>query len=337
MKATLEQYIDPENIPSQYGGKLEYKFGDLPNLDPKIQKSLKWFAPEKLNGRNTFPTGPIRLQRYQNGDLAAVAVGSENGKARDKKIATITPDKSVAQTALGAGNQGTALYRTTTGIETHPPEPTQKDMALVEPPAGQSTATPPPDAAAGLGVVGGAGAAGGTYLSYRDSFPVDKVEDDADEDKFEDSHTHHPSTDRQGTSSSRYADQSHTHADGNVAEGTPHVEGSQGDKYSVMEPNTVGQAPKEHPMPQTQEPAQPSYMDQAKSLAGSAAGTAAAVGSSALAAVGLGGTKVEEEVKEESKPAEDPAVDQADANKVEEFLRSQHSSQNPGKEAANAM
>ncbi|KAL1303320.1 hypothetical protein AAFC00_006723 [Neodothiora populina] len=307
MKTTLEQYIDPENIPKQYGGKLEYKFGDLPNLDPKIQQVLKWSAPEKLHGHNTFPTGPIRWQRYENGDLAAVAVGSENGHLRDRKIATLTPAKEVAQTGLGAGHQGNQLYRTTTGVNTHPPEPTSSDMALVDPLAVRlvrvDQVTEPP--------------------SYLVTIPRGLS----------------PSTDRDGTSTARYQQQGYTHAHGNVAEGTPHIQGSQGDTYGVMEPNTVGQAPKEHPLP-VEEPPAPSYLDQAKSMAGQAAGTAAAVGSSALAAVGLGGyAAAEPEPKEEEPkaPAADPAVDNAAPHKVEEFLRSQYSSQKPQKEAADKI
>lgn len=353
MKSTLEEYIDPENIPKKYGGKLDYKFGDLPNLDPSIQAALKWAAPEKLNGQNTFPTGPVKWQRYENGHLAAVAVGSENGKARDYKVATLTPGADVAMTSLGV-NQGSHLYRTTTAVETHPsttqgqadiPAPTYEDTA--------ASSAPPVSGVSTAASTSGTAAAGGTFLNYhdlnlgsstsndghapetsragtstlpyRDSAPVANHEED--DDAFQDAETHHPSTDRQGTSSTRYAEQSNTHAHGNVAEGTPHVKGTQGDTYGVMEPNTVGQAPKEHPVPPQEEPEAPSYLDQAKSLAGQAYGTAAAAGSSALAAVGVGAEKVEGNAEEtETKKPEDPAVDAADPAKVEEFLRGQYKS-----------
>lgn len=348
MKATLEEYIDPENIPSQYGGKLKYKFGELPNLDPKLEKILEWSAPEKLNGANTFPTGPIRLQKYEDGDLAIIAVGSENGQARNKKIATLTPDSTVAQTSLGAGNQSHQLLRTATGVSTHPPEPTAEDMAAVEPLSDQTTPTgsvAEPSGAeptvtapsalepsgAGFGTVAGAGAAGGTYLVYREAKPVEHLQDtqsqsvDTAEDK---PRLVHPSTDREGTSTSRYVDQSHTHAHGNVAEGTPHVAGTQGDRYSVMEPNTVGQAPKEHPMSPVEEPPAPSYLEQAKAMAGSAA----AAGTSALAAVGLVSPQKVEEEKEEKKVVHDPEVDTLEQHKVEEFLRAKYPSTHHSKE-----
>lgn len=357
MKSTLEQYIEPQNIPKKYGGSLEYKFGDLPNLDPSIQQVLQWAAPEKVNGQNTFPTGPIRWQRYENGDLAALAVGSENGVRRDRKIATIHPPSDIAQVSLGAGHQGHQIYRTTSGVDTHPAQPTQKDVDLMDPPkeenlnSQQNASAVGDNSIIGAGTVTGAataGTTGGTFLNYnagttstipyRESAPA-QITESNQEISNDNVQTHMgPSTDRDGTSHSRYADQSHTHAHGNVAEGTPHVEGSHGDAYSVMEPGTVGQAPKEHPMPPAEEPPAPSYLDQAKSVAGQAYDTAAAAGSSVLAAVGVGG-KQEEPVQEETEPQipHDPAVDGAEPHKVEEFLRSQYQSKEASKASADAI
>jgi len=422
MKKTLQEYIDPENIPTQYGGKLDYKFGDLPNLDPVIQKTLTWSAPAKDKGRDTFPTGPIKWQKYENGDFAAIAVGSSHGKARDTKIATLRPAANVAQTSLGAGNQRHQLFRTTTGIDTHPPSPPAGHIEPSEPlrtgssdsessgphepyerpaapatssagagsagaastrspgvePAGAGPRSVEPTGAGpriveptGAGFAGasvaGTGATGGTYLNYHDldldapsassssqgqapqssytgststNLPYRPAQSaSSGSDDFQDSQTHYPSTDRQGTSSTRYSGQGDTHAHGNAREGTPTTKGSHGDTYHVMEPNTVGQAPKEHPLPPTEEPPTPSYLDQAKAVAGQAYGTAASVGSSALAAVGLGGHKTEEatESRDES-PRADPKVDAADASQIEEFLRSRNESgTNAGKEAAEKM
>lgn len=406
MKSTLEQYIDPENIPTQYGGKLQYKFGDLPNLDPAIQKTLKWDAPEKVHGANTFPTGPVKWQRYEHGDLAAIAVGSQNGKLRNTKVATLHPAKDVAQTSLGVSQAG-HLFRTTTGLSTHPPAPAhgQEEHEDVRPSfsdddssrnasisgpsttgpsiksstAGHSTTaststaitstapsfafTPANDstalrsstssAAPFIAPIAGTGATGGTFLNYKDlslgttnspnqshvadtsragtsTLPyrvsphrMNTIGTTDSEDNFEDAQDYYPSTDRQGTSSTRYTEQSHTHAHGNVASGTPIKAGTQGDHYGVMEPNTVGQAPKEHPMPSTEDAPAPGYLEQAKALAGQAYGTATSVGTSALAAVGVVAKPEEEPVRERSEASpRDSRIDDADPAQVEDYLRS---------------
>lgn len=363
MKPTLEQYMDPENIPKKYGGKLDYKFGDLPNFDSSIHKALKWSAPEKLNGYDTMPTGPIRWERYENGNLAAVAVGTEDGKPRNKKIAVLTPSSNVVQTSLGAGHQGHQLFRTTSGVETHPPTPPVDQIDIMEPtreesPAGAnrspSTVTKSP-----LGVAQplSTDAPGGTYLDYSDAAAPTATATDtttttttlpyrdgppatAGVETADNATTHHPSVDRQGTSSTRYAGQSHTHAHGDASAATPLTAGAAGDNYGVMEPNTVGQAPKEHPMPEgaaDDGAASASYLDQAKQMAGQALETAAAAGSTALAAVGVSSAsnndnKTAEEDQASSVPR-DPRVEQVQPEKVEDFLRAKYPSEGTTKEA----
>jgi hypothetical protein len=103
-----------------------------------------------------------------------------------------------------------------------------------------------------------------------------------------------------------------------------------GDKVQIMEPSTIGQTPKEHPIPTPEEPA-PSVLDQAKSAAGTAASTAASyLPQSVLSAVGMGGEQKQEPASEVKK--EDPAVDSMDERTVEEFLRAKSMSkpQQPG-------
>lgn len=298
MYSTLEKYIDPENIPKQYGGKLEYRFGDLPNMDPHIDNVLHWTAPHKLNGKDTIPIGPIRWQTAENGDRIAIAVGSENGKPRERKIAVIQSSKQPAPAAPAANAQAhQELYRTTSGLNTHPPTP----------PAAEVVPTPPRTESPETGAT--------TTLPVREVHKTDSNKTSENQ----------PSTDRTGTSGTSYAAQSQTHAHGTLASGTPDVrEGTFGDTYGVNEPNTVGQAPKEHPMPEP-EPVQVSYVDQAKDVAGQAYNTAASVGASALAAVGYG-SKEPEPVQEQPKKPEDPRVDRTGDRNVEEYLRSQYES-----------
>jgi hypothetical protein len=87
-----------------------------------------------------------------------------------------------------------------------------------------------------------------------------------------------------------------------------------------MDPNTVGQAPKEHPLPIPEAP-QPNIIDQAKDYAGQAVETAKQLPSTVMSAVGMGEKKEEQPAVEEKK--EDPAVDGMPGKNVEEFLRSQ--------------
>lgn len=337
MKRTLEQYIEPENIPRQYGGTLDYKFGELPNLEPAIINALNWSAPEKLNGKNTIPTGPIRWRADSNGTLNAIAVGSENEKPRERKVASITPAEKVSIASLGAGAQQVEqkkqdnlavrqqqMYRTTSGIDTHPETPPEKDIDL----------KPAPTEVSASDSQVSSSSTGGTYLSYRDGPPLttnsaETTPQTTATGAHENSIIDHPnpsqqglntiSASRTGTSSTRYAEQSATHAHGTMAEGTPEVrDNGAGDKYGVMEPGTVGQAPKEHPMPETETPA-PSYLEQAKAAV-------AGAGSAALAAVGYGGAEEEKEVPQEKSVPHDPAVDAAKDGHVEEYLRSQYPS-----------
>ena len=60
MKKTLEMYIDPENIPRKYGGRLDWEWGELPALEPAIANALIWENPSKTaRGQNAFPIGPV--------------------------------------------------------------------------------------------------------------------------------------------------------------------------------------------------------------------------------------------------------------------------------------
>lgn len=293
--ATLSKYIDPENIPEKYGGKLKYNFGDLPNIDPDLHNVLQWTAPNKLNGMDTIPSGPIRWVTTPTGDKVALALGSENGKPRNRQVAIAKASQQFT-TAAPAASQDESLYRTTSGQHTHPPSPPNGQEAVATPTYGN----------------------GSTTLPVREQHQVSSTQTSANQ----------PSTDRTGTSGTSYIAQSHTHAHGTLADGTPDKrEGTFGDTYGVNEPNTIGQAPKEHPMPEA-EVLQPTYVEQAKGVAGQAYSTAASVGASALAAVGYGTKEEKKEAVEEQAPRkpEDPRVDAMGDRNLEEFLRSKYES-----------
>lgn len=71
----LTELIDPENIPLDYGGTLDWNFGDLPNFDAVTRESygLK---------EGKWPIGPIRME---GDDIVALGTFAD-GKARREVV-----------------------------------------------------------------------------------------------------------------------------------------------------------------------------------------------------------------------------------------------------------
>jgi hypothetical protein len=366
VKPTLLQYMDEENIPIKYGGKLDFKFGDMPMLEPAIADSLNWHDDTRKGGFRSFPTGPIKWQTGADGKMQAIAVGSKNGTKRNQPIAEIRPAANIAQSSLTPGSaQRGGLIRTTTGVSTHPPSPpagseqanpyANDDEAdypaaagSINPSAGRVDDSVIPNATRNTGE-------GNTYLNYSNLTTTEGTNTSTlptrENNTSQSSHVqpsqphnppfHDPAGERTqspevrtGTSENRFEQQGPTHAAQRLSEGTPDVRHlGHGDKVQIMEPSTIGQSPKEHPVPTPEEPA-PSMIEQAKSAAGTAASAAASyLPQSVLSAVGMGGEQKPEPAKEAKK--EDPAVDSMDERKVEEFLRAKSMSkpQQPGSQA----
>lgn len=85
VKSTLEEFIEPRNIPKQYGGELDFEFFDRPNIDPRIKEVITW-----ENGYTDFPEGPAYWVPVDGGRrLACLAVGSKDGKERRETVCTI--------------------------------------------------------------------------------------------------------------------------------------------------------------------------------------------------------------------------------------------------------
>jgi hypothetical protein len=294
--ATLSQYIDHENIPKKYGGGLDFEFGSMPNIEPAIEAEMKWENPDFQNGKKTFPIGPIRWEEGPNGEMQAWGVGSENGKPRRKLVFTIPKPvgwKTGPLPNTPAFEKGDPL--TTVGTATQPPD-TGDDIDEMPPPDTPST-TPPRTS---------------TTTPAQFDLPI-----------------------RSGTSETRYVQQDQTHAAGNLAEGTPHAavnDHGHGDKTITMEPNTIGQAPKEIPLPEPEQPAALGYVDQAKQAAAQASATVSSLAGTVVGAVT--GSKAKEEKVEETpmrtkSPEEKQLDERIDASKdqnVEAFLRQQNSS-----------
>ena len=85
---TLKSFIDIEDIPKKYGGKLDFECGKLPILDPQVKQCLT-MAPgsdtEKL-----FLTAPVRwIDAGEDGEMTAIGVGSLDGKQMKEPVATL--------------------------------------------------------------------------------------------------------------------------------------------------------------------------------------------------------------------------------------------------------
>lgn len=82
MNKVLHQLIEHENIPKQYGGALDFKFGDAgPNLDPAVKELLQF-----ENGHTEIPAGPL-FWVDRDDKIELKAVGTINGKQRRENIA----------------------------------------------------------------------------------------------------------------------------------------------------------------------------------------------------------------------------------------------------------
>jgi hypothetical protein len=281
---------------------LDFEWGSMPNIEPAIEEMMKWENPDIQNGKKTFPIGPIRWEEGPNGEMQAWGVGSENGQPRRKLVFTIPKPvgwKTGPFPNTPAFEKGDPL--TTVGSATHPPD-TGDDInetpPLDTPPA---PATPPQATSSTLA---------------QTELPI-----------------------RLGTSDTRFAQQDQTHASGQLADGTPHAavnDHGHGDKTVTMEPNTVGQAPKEKPLPEPEQPAAPGYVDQARQAAAQASTTVTSTLTSVAGTVvgAVTGSKEQEQKVEEPvrmKSPEEQQLDQKiDASKdqhVEAFLRKQNTSQ----------
>jgi hypothetical protein len=311
---TLSQYIDPENIPIKYGGKMDYKWGDMPNLEPEIEAAFRWESPATQSGKNTFPIGPMKWEKGENGEMQAFAMGSEKGVPRRKLVFTIPNPVGKQDPALPVVNtpiDEAELRWTTVGTATHPTDAEASDLDNTPPSefptlSGAPQLEPEPAATST--------AASGVGLGKETTLPM-----------------------REGTSGTRYEQQGFTHASGQLADGTPHAavnDHGHGDKTVTMEPNTVGQAPKDVPIPIAEPPA-PGYVDQAKAVAAQASSVITSTAASAAGAVTelVSGDSAKAEEKIETIPeksaeqkALDAKIDQKKDPAVEGFLREQTTS-----------
>jgi CRAL/TRIO domain len=355
MKSVLETYIEPDNIPKKYGGNLDFEFGNMPSLEPAIADSMELLDSQlvqtaKEGGVRSIPTGPIKWRETTGKEMEAVAVGSEKGKPRDRPIARVHTDH---QGMYGVDrHENTPIDWALEKVVSTPGTATQGieegDLYFGADLASGST-TPDPALLNKMNANGnGTTPASSNVDQTSDPSPTsssemappvsnDSTSAPAEPHPKDEGQSVSSSQPRTGTSDTRAAASDVTHASGqpHVEENTPHVvDYGHDEKTTTIEPNTVGQAPKDPfvNIPDPEEPPQPGIVDRTKEVAGqaysTAAGAANTVVSTVTGVVSGGKSEVEEEKEPEPepKPVKHDGVDKADDGAVEEFLRSQNSS-----------
>ena len=116
--------MEIEDIPKKYGGTLNYEFGNLPNLDPKIKKHM---SIESAGNAPTFlVASPIRwVNEGEDGEMIALSVGNLDGKQRKERIAVL----HAAATRVATQSSNSQSQRIeTTALPIRPAGPTSQSM-----------------------------------------------------------------------------------------------------------------------------------------------------------------------------------------------------------------
>ncbi|KAJ5653282.1 hypothetical protein N7490_000285 [Penicillium lividum] len=119
VQPTLASFMDPSSIPKQYGGDLEWQWGDLPNLDEPSHELLKGVEVQE-GGKPGLLKGPMRFK----GDQIEV-VGTENGKERRSNI----PVPKTEQTPASEAN--TKAAESSSSDAEFTPVPTENEKVAV--------------------------------------------------------------------------------------------------------------------------------------------------------------------------------------------------------------
>ena len=93
--------MEPSSIPKQYGGELDWQWGDMPNLDEPARELIGALETAPADGQTKpgFIKGPVLFK----GDKVEV-LGKENGKSRATTVPV--PESKLAQTnGVSATNQ----------------------------------------------------------------------------------------------------------------------------------------------------------------------------------------------------------------------------------------
>ncbi|KAL3492747.1 CRAL-TRIO domain-containing protein [Aspergillus germanicus] len=94
VQPTLTSFMDPSSIPKQYGGELDWQWGDMPNLDAPAREIVGALETAPVEGQTkpSFIKGPVLFK----GDHVEI-IGKENGKSRQTTVPV--PTSKIAQPA----------------------------------------------------------------------------------------------------------------------------------------------------------------------------------------------------------------------------------------------
>lgn len=88
VKPTLTSFMDPSSIPKQYGGDLDWQWGDMPNLDEPARELVGALEipPAEGETKPSFTKGPVLFK----GDRVEI-LGKVNGKSRQRTVPVPMP------------------------------------------------------------------------------------------------------------------------------------------------------------------------------------------------------------------------------------------------------
>lgn len=143
----LSSFIDPANIPKQYGGTLDFTWGQAPNLDPVIRDAADWEGEAKENP--AFPKGPAYWRPIDGGKrVECVAVGSVDKVERCVRVCTLPVAFPEGEGGAAAAANGAAVPAVTTTDAKDAPAAATEPAAAPEPaaldPAAAATAPEDP-------------------------------------------------------------------------------------------------------------------------------------------------------------------------------------------------
>ena len=135
---TLSTFVDIEDIPKKYGGKLDFEFGKFPNLDPKMSKHMT--IETKGNAETFLVASPVRwVNEGKDGEMTAVSVGVLDGKQREERVAVLhSLATRVATNSSNLQSQGTEtttlpVRSATSNSQAAPQGPPVSNGAIIPP------------------------------------------------------------------------------------------------------------------------------------------------------------------------------------------------------------
>lgn len=138
----LSSFIDPANIPKQYGGTLDFTWGQAPNLDPVIRDAADWEGEAKENP--AFPKGPAYWRPIDGGKrVECVAVGSVDKVERCVRVCTLPVAFPEGATVAAVNGAAVPAVTTTEAKDAPAATPVAPEPAALDP-AAAATATEDP-------------------------------------------------------------------------------------------------------------------------------------------------------------------------------------------------